>query len=643
MKIVTPVIIDPLLAEWAGTKAAIEAELAREAAAKTRATATRAHNRAADLRTAFLERLKNFRVLDPACGSGNFLYIALRALKDIEHRANLNAEALGLGRSFPQVGPEAVRGIELNPYAAELARVSVWIGEIQWMRLNGFDAGRNPILRPLDTIECRDAILNEDGTRADWPDADVVIGNPPFLGDKKMIAELGEDYTANLRTTWKGTVPGGADLVTYWFAKSWDMIEADRLKRAGLVSTNSIRGGANREVLKPIVEKGRIFEAWSDEPWIVEGAAVRVSIVCFDSIIAAASNLDGNQVAQIFTDLSAEVNVVGSARLSSNANRSFIGDQKSGQFDLDGPTAREFLQLPTNPNGRQNSDVIRPWINGMDVTRRSSDRWIIDFGPYMALSDAALFEAPFEAVVRDVKPSREGLRRANHRERWWIHGEARPGMRHATSQLSRYLVTPRVAKHRFFVWAASQFLPDSRLVVIAREDDVSFGLLSSRLHQIWTFATCSWHGVGNDPTYNAQSCFETFPFPEGLTPDIPAADYADDPRAIAIAEAAADLNAKREAWLNPPDLVRREPEVVPGYPDRLLPVDDAAAAILKKRTLTNLYNARPAWLDHAHAALDAAVAAAYGWGDDFRAGTLTDDEILARLFALNQKRAKPGV
>ncbi len=220
MKIVTPVIIDPLLAEWAGTKAAIEAELARETADKTRAAATRAHNRAADLRTAFLERLKNFRVLDPACGSGNFLYLALRALKDIEHRANLDAEALGLGRSFPEVGPEAVRGIELNPYAAELARVSVWIGEIQWMRLNGFDAGRDPILRPLDTIECRDAILNPDGTRADWPDADVVIGNPPFLGGKRMRGDLGEDLRRGAlakRTSWH--CPSRADLVMYWFAK----------------------------------------------------------------------------------------------------------------------------------------------------------------------------------------------------------------------------------------------------------------------------------------------------------------------------------------------------------------------------------------------------------------------------------------
>ena len=141
------------------------------------------------------------------------------------------------------------------------------------------------------------------------------------------------------------------------------------------------------------------------------------------------------------------------------------------------------------------------------------------------------------------------------------------------------------------------------------------------------------------PRYTPSTTFETFPFPEGLTPNIPAAAYAADPRAKAIAAAAARLNELRENWLNPPDLVRREPEVVPGYPDRLLPVDDAAAKVLKTRTLTNLYNARPAWLAHAHAALDQAVADAYGWGDDWRAGPLADDEILARLFRLNQERA----
>lgn len=152
----------------------------------------------------------------------------------------------------------------------------------------------------------------------------------------------------------------------------------------------------------------------------------------------------------------------------------------------------------------------------------------------------------------------------------------------------------------------------------------------------------TWLGKGNNPRYTPSTNFETFPFPEGLTPDIPASAYADDPRAQAIAAAAARLNELRENWLNPADLVRRVPEVVPGYPDRILPVDDAAAAILKKRTLTNLYNERPAWLDHAHRALDAAVAEAYGWGEDWRAGKLDEDAILVRLFALSQERAPAG-
>jgi type II restriction/modification system DNA methylase subunit YeeA len=177
-------------------------------------------------------------------------------------------------------------------------------------------------------------------------------------------------------------------------------------------------------------------------------------------------------------------------------------------------------------------------------------------------------------------------------------------------------------------------------MIICRNDDTTFGTLSSKFHDLWTSKTCSWHGAGNDPVYNAGSVFATFPFPSGLTPNIPAVDYAADPRAVKIAAAAALLNELRENWLNPADLVTRVPEVVPGYPDRILPKDDATAKELKKRTLTNLYNARPAWLNHAHKALDEAVAEAYGWGDDWRAGLLTEDEILARLFKLNQERAE---
>ena len=196
-----------------------------------------------------------------------------------------------------------------------------------------------------------------------------------------------------------------------------------------------------------------------------------------------------------------------------------------------------------------------------------------------------------------------------------------------------------VSSYRTFGFLDHSILPDQKLVIFARDDFTTLGILHSHIHEVWTIATCSWIGSGNDVTYSNTAVFLTFSFPEGLTPDIPAADYAADPRAQVIAAAAARLNELRENWLNPADLVVREPEVVPGYPDRILPKDEDAAKELKKRTLTNLYNARPQWLANAHAALDEAVAEAYGWGDDWRAGLLTDDEVLVRLFRLNQQRA----
>jgi type II restriction/modification system DNA methylase subunit YeeA len=217
--------------------------------------------------------------------------------------------------------------------------------------------------------------------------------------------------------------------------------------------------------------------------------------------------------------------------------------------------------------------------------------------------------------------------------RWWRHVEPRPALMGKLAQLERYIVTPTVAKHRLFVWLDSAIVPDHQLIAITRDDDTTFGLLHSRFHEIWTLRLCTWLGVGNDPRYTPSTTFETFPFPQGLTPDIPAVEYADDPRAQKIAAAAKRLDELRNNWLNPSDLIVRVPEVVEGYPDRILPKDEAAAQVLKKRTLTNLYNERPAWLDNAHRALDAAVANAYGWEAD-----IPDDEILAKLLALNMER-----
>lgn len=483
MQIVEPVIVRPWLERWSARREEIASELERSAMAKDPGQRTRRQQKAATLYRGFLDELRAWRVLDPACGSGNFLYLALHALKNIEHRAGLDVEALGLQREFPAVGPESVRGIEINPYAAELARVTVWIGEIQWMRRNGFSAARNPILKPLETIECRDAVLGPDGKEAPWPDADAVIGNPPFLGDRRMISVLGESQSEALRAAWRGRVPRGADLVCYWFEKARDLLSSDRIERFGLVATNSIRGGQNRAVLNRLLESCVIFDAWSDEEWTINGAAVRVALICAVKATDAAPRLNGSTVEKIYSDLTTgELDLTKAKALAENRGVCLHGSKKIGSFDVDGETARRWLLAPRNPNGRPNSNVLVPVLNGADVTGRSGDRWIIDFGLSMPLSEAMLYELPFRHVEEVVRPEREKNRNPALVEKWWLHGGPRPALRKALPGLSRCIATPAVSKHRLFVWVAKPILPDAQLMVTLRDDDCTFGILHSRFH-----------------------------------------------------------------------------------------------------------------------------------------------------------------
>ena len=491
-------------------------------------------------------------------------------------------------------------------------------------------------LKPLDTIECRDAVLTDDGQEPEWPAADVVIGNPPFLGTSLMRGVLGDNYAENLRQAYVLSVPASADLVCYWFDKAERLVASGELARAGLVATNSIRGRNNRAVLDRIVERDNIFDAWSDQPWVVEGAAVRVSLICFAAKDAGlAAVLNGEATSRISSDLaSAGPDMTKAVRLKRNLGIAHRGDEKNGSFDISGDLARVWLRLPANPNGRPNSDVLKPWINATDVTKRPAGKWIIDFGPTMSEENAALYEAPFGYVEKHVKPIRQRNRRKSRRDTWHRHGEPGLNMRRALRGLSRYIATPRVAKHRTFVWCDARTCPDTRVVVIARDDDTTFGILHSRFHEAWSLKLCSWHGVGNDPTYNPTTVFQTFPFPEGLTPEIPAADYADDPRAIAIAQAARRLVELRDRWLNPPEWVEWVDEPVAGYPKRPVPTKAAPVRELRRRTLTNLYNERPRWLVDAHGALDGAVTAAYSWPRE-----ISEDDSLQELLELNLARS----
>ncbi|MEK6721678.1 MAG: DNA methyltransferase [Chloroflexota bacterium] len=551
---------------------------------------------------AFLDRLRRVRVLDPACGSGNFLIVSLWALKDLEFEA-IQWGSLVLQRPMqvPQIGPEAVLGIEINPYAAELARVTIWIGEIQWMIRHGLGYRRDPILRRMDHIETRDALLDlsDPGNprEAEWPAAEFIVGNPPFLGAKLLRRGLGNDYAETLFSIFGDRLPGMSDLSSYFHEKARSQIEHGRTRRAGLLATQSIRGGANRRVLDRIKETGDVFFARSDEPWILAGAAVHISFVGQDDGSDHERELDGRHVSQINPNLTSGLDITAARRLAENAGVAFIADVKGGPFDIDVRTAGDLLEAP-NPDGRSNSVVVKPWVNGQDITGRPRDMYIIDFGTDATIDAAALYEAPFEYVRKVVKPMRE--KSLTTEADWWIHERAGHSMRKALSGLTRYIATPLLTKHRLFVWLPSDILADHQLVAVARDDDYTFGVLHSRAHELWALALGTQ--LETRPRYTPTTTFETFPFPR------PTQEQRER-----VGEAARRLVELRDGWLNPPGL---------------------APAELAKRTLTNLYNQRPTWLEHAHGDLDGAVLAAYGWPS-----SLSDSDTLGRLLALNLERA----
>jgi type II restriction/modification system DNA methylase subunit YeeA len=597
----------------------------------------------------FSHRLATIRVLDPACGSANFLYVSLRLLLDLQKEVIAFAMTNGLEAIPLTVSPSQLYGIEINPYAHELAQITVWIGYLQWRKENGFSDFEEPILRPLHNIEHKDAILayDEQGRAVEptWPEADVIVGNPPFLGGKKMKSELGDLYVDCIFSVYKGKVPHEADLVCYWFEKARAKIVTGKVLRAGLIATNSIRGGANRVVIENIKESGDIFMAWSDLPWILDGAAVRVSIIGFDKGSEKTHQLDGKIVDSIFPDLSSTLDLSQTAHLKENEGFSFMGVTPAGPFEIDGSTARKWFDLE-NSTKLSNGDVVRPYFNGMDITRRVRDIWIVDFGVDRSLEEARHYEAPFKHVEENVYPIRQQNNRNSYREKWWLFAESRSGMRIALKPLKRFIGTSMVSKHRFFQWLQPNILPANLVIVIARQDDYFFGVLHSRSHLIWALRQGT--SLEDRPRYTPTTTFETYPFPwpPGQEPA-----EADDPRVLAIAEAARQLDQFRTAWLNPP--ATQEKTISVGEEKRR-----------NNLTLTNLYNAlnlyrtdfqgklkdRTRWaketkgiisleeideLDHIHTTLDRAVLAAYGWPP-----TLTDEQILERLLALNLARAQ---
>ncbi len=665
--VVDAVVMTVLRREWDECRQIINNLLATGRKTPAAATAAAKPMNAAALKKAtgeagsilhgFLDRLLHVRILDPACGSGNFLYVALLRLKDLEKEAILFGSDNGLGAFLPMVGPAQLFGIEINPYAHDLAQMTVWIGWLQWIRANGFGFPADPILKPLaQNIRRMDAILTENGEPAsgepvepEWPAVDFIIGNPPFLGDKLMRHELGDTYVDQVRALYADRIPGQSDLCCYWFEKARAHIAAGKCKRAGLLATQGIRGGANREVLKRIKGTGGIFWAESDRPWILNGANVHVSMVAFDDGTEKTRILDGNAAGTINANLTATQDTTGVLSIAANGTLSYQGPVRVGEFDV---SYAEVLELfdSVNPHGKPTSDVLRPTLNGTDIVKRPRERWTIDFFK-ASLDTACLYEGPFAHVENIVRPSRMTSKREGRKTRWWQHGETGDAMRHQLNGKTRFVAMAQTAKHILFRWYDTIVYPEQTVILIARSDDLFFGVLHSRFHEVWALRMGT--RLETRPRYTPSTCFETFPFPPGVLEASTPAPATH----TAIAAAAQELNALRENWLNPPEWTHGEVMEFPGtiggpwnrfidpatatdrgafkvgtvrYP-RLVPRDADCAARLKDRTLTKLYNARPAWLAACHAKLDAAVAAAYGWPAD-----LADEAILERLLALNQ-------
>ena len=583
--IVEPVVIDSLQQKWEEVKMEATALVAAAENAKGRVQ-SKLREELQEKIFGWMEELSSVRILDPACGSGNFLYLTLRRMLDLWHEARLFAAAHGLPTFIEkQVHPQQLFGLETNIYAQELASVVVWIGYLQWLNEHAIGWPVEPILRKLDNIQHRDAILAHDAKgnpiEPEWPQADFIVGNPPYVGGNRIRQELGDAYIDDLMKLYSGRLSGFSDLVCYWFEKARAMLEQGKVERVGLLATQGIRGGVNRRVLERIKETGEIFMAWSDHDWLLDGATVHVSLVGFDDGSETRRTLDDKPVASINADLTGDVDATMAIPLAENQKLWAYGSQQKGEFDIT-PVVAQTLLGATNPFGKPPEDVVKRSVNGKQLLQNNKLSWVIDFGENMTAAEAALYEGPFEYVRAVVYPRREHHREKVQREKWWLHARPSPKYRKIMATQYRYLATPVVSKHRVFVWLDRDVLVDHAIVVFAFEDDYYLGVLQSRAHEIWARRLATQvRDSESGCRYTPQSTFETFPFPWP-----PRQEPNDSALVKAIREAAGELVSKRDDWLS---------------------LQGASADELRERTLTNLYNASPTWLTNAHHKLDEAV------------------------------------
>ncbi len=681
-RLVLPTVIEPLRADWANAQAAALV-LAHEAAElQGKAAEAKLAEARAEVKK-FHHQLCTTRVLDPACGSANFLYVTLEHLKRLEGEVVNQLEALGhtqdqLGFEGETVTLQQLRGIELNERAAALAELVLWIGYLQWhIRTRGNAAVAEPVVHNYGNIECRDAVLAWDAQelayddagqllsrwdgrtfkthpvtgeqvpeeaaqvpqwryvgarKAEWPQADFIVGNPPFIGKLRMREALGDGYVEALRSAWP-EVPDSADFVMFWWHHAALKVATGQAKRMGLITTNSLTMIYNRRLVQAALVQGtHLHMAIADHPWVdgANGAAVRIAMTVLapgvgeGTLQRVTQEIPGDhgeinvqlseQYGTIHDNLNIGSNVSSAVCLRSNSELSNIG-----VF----PYGAGFVITSDEAKSLGNAPLIRNYRNGRDLADRARDIQIIDTFGFTADELRSQFPAVYQWLHDRVKPERDQNPRRARRENWWRFGEDHVRARNAIHGLDRYIVTPMTAKHRTFQFLDKSILPDQTLVVFGSSCPFFLGILSSQLHVEWSLATGSRLGVGNDPRYNKSRCFETFPFPDedtGLTP----------PLRERIAQLAEQIDQHRKRVLAPEG--GNTGLTLTGIYNVLAALREGRALTAKEKTQHT--QGMVGVLRELHDELDAAVLAAYG----LPANASTDD-ILAHLVQLNTQRA----
>lgn len=705
-RLVLPTVIEPLRGEWSDA----------QAAALTLAAEGR-HDEAVKTLRAFHHRLCNVRVLDPACGSGNFLYVTLEHLKRLEGEVLNALDELGFRqtglalageRADAQAGetvdPHNLLGIELNPRAAAIAEVVLWIGYLQWhFRTRGNVNPPIPVVRDFRNIECRDAVLAYDDVqfvtdergvpvtrwdgrtmkpspvtgepipdesarvpleryvnprKAAWPQADFVVGNPPFIGSKRMRETLGDGYVDALQMAWP-ELPQSTDFVMHWWHHAALMTERGLLRRFGFITTNSLRQTYVRRAVEPHLQADpplSLVFAIPDHPWVdsEDGAAVRIAMTVGeagkrvgrlvtvteeredaqdenDDLVVATSSKTG----RINADLSVGVDLTQAKSLLADDGLCSVGMKTIGAaFQLERKKAVD-LGLGTVPNLDR---YVKPYINGRDFAGNARGIYVVDFFGLDAEEVRKRFPAAYQHLFERAKPERDQNRNAIFREKWWVIGHPRQQFREATKGLSRYIATIETSKHRFFGFLPIEVTPDSTLVTIAIEDAFALGILSSELHVTWALAA---GGTLEDrPRYNKSRCFDPFPFPA-----------ATDKQQACIRALAEQLDAHRKR-----QQAAHADLTLTGMYNVLEKLRSGEALTAKERTIHE--HGLVSVLRQLHDDLDAAVLDAYGWADLLPllrvahgndslaegssredAKRAFDEAILERLVALNAERA----